>query len=74
MSGVVDALRHSPHPSYFSLADALGWIERLTPKRAIPNLHAILIITLRRAAVARRPARRYWRSNPRISTFLLAII
>lgn len=40
---VVDALRYRPHPSHFSLADALGWIERLKPKRAIlTNLHADL--------------------------------
>ncbi len=32
---IVDALRHMPHPSHFSLKDALGWIERLKPKRAI---------------------------------------
>jgi phosphoribosyl 1,2-cyclic phosphate phosphodiesterase len=40
---VVDALRYSPHPSHFSLADALAWIERLKPKRAIlTNLHSDL--------------------------------
>jgi phosphoribosyl 1,2-cyclic phosphate phosphodiesterase len=40
---VVDALRYRPHPSHFSLADALGWIERLKPARAIlTNLHADL--------------------------------
>jgi phosphoribosyl 1,2-cyclic phosphate phosphodiesterase len=40
---VVDALRYAPHPSHFSLADALTWIERLKPKRAIlTNLHADL--------------------------------
>ena len=40
---VVDALRYRPHPSHFSVADALGWIERLSPKRAIlTNLHADL--------------------------------
>jgi phosphoribosyl 1,2-cyclic phosphate phosphodiesterase len=40
---VVDALRYKPHPSHFSLADALAWIERLKPKRAIlTNLHADL--------------------------------
>jgi phosphoribosyl 1,2-cyclic phosphate phosphodiesterase len=39
----VDALRYRPHPSHFSVADALGWIERLKPKRAIlTNLHADL--------------------------------
>jgi phosphoribosyl 1,2-cyclic phosphate phosphodiesterase len=32
---IVDALRHTPHPSHFSLKEALVWIERLKPKRAI---------------------------------------
>ncbi len=40
---VVDALRYRPHPSHFSVADALVWIERLKPRRAIlTNLHADL--------------------------------
>ena len=40
---IVDALRYRPHPSHFSLDDALGWIERLKPARAIlTNLHADL--------------------------------
>jgi len=40
---VIDALRYAPHPSHLSVADALGWIERLKPKRAIlTNLHADL--------------------------------
>ena len=40
---VLDALRYSPHPSHFSVADALGWIGRLKPRRAIlTNLHADL--------------------------------
>jgi phosphoribosyl 1,2-cyclic phosphate phosphodiesterase len=40
---IVDALRYRPHPSHFSLADALSWIERLKPQRAIlTNLHADL--------------------------------
>ena len=40
---IVDALRYRPHPSHFSLDDALGWIERLKPRRAIlTNLHADL--------------------------------
>jgi phosphoribosyl 1,2-cyclic phosphate phosphodiesterase len=48
---VVDALRYKPHPSHFSLADALAWVERLKPKRAIlTNLHADLDYdTLRKA-------------------------
>jgi phosphoribosyl 1,2-cyclic phosphate phosphodiesterase len=40
---VLDALRYAPHPSHFSVADSLAWIERLKPKRAIlTNLHADL--------------------------------
>jgi phosphoribosyl 1,2-cyclic phosphate phosphodiesterase len=40
---IVDALRYAPHPSHFSLDDALGWIERVRPKRAIlTNLHSDL--------------------------------
>ena len=40
---IVDALRYRPHPSHFSLDDALSWIERLKPRRAIlTNLHADL--------------------------------
>jgi phosphoribosyl 1,2-cyclic phosphate phosphodiesterase len=40
---IVDALRYRPHPSHFSLEDALRWIERLKPRRAIlTNLHADL--------------------------------
>lgn len=32
---IVDALRYTSHPSHFSLKQALGWIDRLKPKRAI---------------------------------------
>ena len=40
---IVDALRDRPHPSHFSLADALSWIARLKPRRDIlTNLHADL--------------------------------
>ena len=40
---IVDALRYAPHPSHFSLTDALGWIERVKPRRAIlTNLHSDL--------------------------------
>ena len=40
---VVDALRYNPHPSHFSLADALSWIERIKPRHAIlTNLHSDL--------------------------------
>ena len=40
---ILDALRYRPHPTHFSLADALAWIERLKPRRAVlTNLHADL--------------------------------
>jgi phosphoribosyl 1,2-cyclic phosphate phosphodiesterase len=40
---IVDALRDRPHPSHFSVDQALDWIGRLKPKRAIlTNLHADL--------------------------------
>lgn len=32
---IVDALRYTRHPSHFSVAEALEWIARLKPKRAI---------------------------------------
>ncbi|HEX5211380.1 MAG TPA: MBL fold metallo-hydrolase [Pseudolabrys sp.] len=38
---IVDALRQAPHPSHFNLDEALGWIGRVKPKRAIlTNLHS----------------------------------
>ncbi len=47
---IVDALRPSEHPTHFSLDDALGWIERLRPRRAVlTNMHIDLDYeTLRR--------------------------
>jgi phosphoribosyl 1,2-cyclic phosphate phosphodiesterase len=40
---VVDALRDEPHPSHLSVSEALAWIERLKPGRAIlTNLHSDL--------------------------------
>ncbi|HUL90197.1 MAG TPA: MBL fold metallo-hydrolase [Pseudolabrys sp.] len=37
---IVDALRKTPHPSHFNLDEALHWIARIKPKRAIlTNLH-----------------------------------
>lgn len=40
---IVDALRKAPHPSHFNLDEALAWIERIKPKRAIlTNLHTDL--------------------------------
>ena len=40
---IIDALRISPHPSHVSRSDALAWIERMKPKRAVlTNLHTDL--------------------------------
>ena len=40
---IVDALRRTPHPSHLNLEEALAWIARLKPKRAIlTNLHSDL--------------------------------
>jgi phosphoribosyl 1,2-cyclic phosphate phosphodiesterase len=40
---VIDGLRYAQHPSHFSVSDALHWIERLKPRRAvITNMHADL--------------------------------
>ncbi len=32
---VIDALQYTPHPSHFSLAEALEWVERLKPRQSI---------------------------------------
>lgn len=47
---IVDALRRTPHPTHLSLDQALEWIERISPKRAIlTNMHIDLDYeTLRR--------------------------
>ena len=40
---IIDGLRYKPHPSHFSVDDALGWIKRMRPRRAvITNLHTDL--------------------------------
>jgi len=40
---IVDALRYNPHPSHMNLDEALDWIARVKPKRAIlTNLHSDL--------------------------------
>ncbi len=47
---LVDALRHKPHPSHFSLSETLEWINRINPRRAIlTHMHVDLDYeTLRR--------------------------
>jgi phosphoribosyl 1,2-cyclic phosphate phosphodiesterase len=40
---IIDALRITPHPSHFSLSEALRWIEEMKPRRAVlTNLHTDL--------------------------------
>ena len=40
---IVDGLRYTSHVSHFSINDALSWIERFKPKRAvITNMHSDL--------------------------------
>lgn len=37
---IIDALRYKPHPSHLTVEQALEWIERIAPKRAVlTNLH-----------------------------------
>lgn len=37
---ILDSLRRTPHPTHFSMQQALEWIERMAPKRGIlTNLH-----------------------------------
>ena len=40
---IIDGLRYAAHPSHFSLNDALSWIDRFKPRRAvITNMHSDL--------------------------------
>lgn len=32
---ILNSLRYTPHPSHLSMAAALGWIERMRPRRAV---------------------------------------
>lgn len=49
---IVDALRYAAHPSHFSLSDALGWIERIKPKRAVlTDMHSDLDYAALRASL-----------------------
>lgn len=47
---IVDALRYKPHPSHFSLDEAVAWIGRVKPRRAVlTHMHIDLdYATLRR--------------------------
>ena len=49
---IIDALRYRPHPSHLSLDDALSWIEKMRPRRAIlTNLHTDLDYETLRASL-----------------------
>ena len=49
---IVDGLRYAPHPSHFSVSDALAWIDHFKPKRAIiTNMHADLDYEALRASL-----------------------
>jgi phosphoribosyl 1,2-cyclic phosphate phosphodiesterase len=38
---IIDALRYTPHPTHFSVADALALIEEVRPRTAVlTNLHS----------------------------------
>lgn len=40
---VIDALQYQPHPSHFSLAQALDWVERLKPRQTwLTHMHTPL--------------------------------
>jgi phosphoribosyl 1,2-cyclic phosphate phosphodiesterase len=49
---IIDGLRYAPHPSHFSLDDALSWIDRFKPRRAvITNMHSDLDYEVLRAGL-----------------------
>jgi phosphoribosyl 1,2-cyclic phosphate phosphodiesterase len=40
---IIDGLRYTGHPSHFSVSDALSWIDRFKPRRAVvTNMHSDL--------------------------------
>ena len=51
---IVDALRHEPHPSHFSVEETLSWIERLGVRRGLLTHmdYSLDYETLRRALPA----------------------
>lgn len=56
---IIDALRPRPHPTHFSLDEALAWVERVKPREAVlTNLHTDLdhAALVKRAPPGVRPA------------------
>ena len=52
---IVDGLRYTQHSSHFSINDALSWIERFKPKRAvITNMHSDLDYEVLRLSLPQR--------------------
>ena len=62
---IIDGLRYAGHPSHFSVDDALSWIDRFKPRRAvITNMHSDLDyeVLLRAACIGRHPVPTDWLS------------
>jgi phosphoribosyl 1,2-cyclic phosphate phosphodiesterase len=54
---IVDALRYIPHPAHFTVKQALGWIDRINPGRAIlTHMHVDLDYETLRAELPDRVA------------------
>ena len=55
---ILDALRYTPHPSHLSVEQALAWIARVKPKRAVlTHMHIDLDYAELRRALPRGRAR-----------------
>ena len=51
---IIDGLRYAGHPSHFSVNDALAWIDRFKPRRAvITNMHSDLDYEVLRQSLPR---------------------
>lgn len=57
---IIDGLRYKPHPTHFSIGDALEWIERMRPRRAvITNMHTDVDYEILRARLPANVAPAY---------------
>ena len=67
---IVDGLRYAPHPSHFSVDDALSWIARFKPKRAvITNMHSDLDYEVLRLSLPAGVVPAYDRMQLRLDRF-----